>query len=173
MINTQGNYKMSKVNTVKKISATQVCIELMNALKDKPMVEVVKSMTESVVNRKGAKFSVAEATTAYRYLVKNGKAPGTIEKLTVVRAPKAPKAAKVIRGPKLEKLVNAAKSDADHIERLKAAAKRHGIHRDSMTMKDEEIAKREEAAEQEPARDDVLGMLPPEKLSMDDLKSIL
>lgn len=147
----------------KPLSATQVCIALMNELKSQPMVDVVKVMTETVVNRKGTKFSVSEATTAYRYLVKNGKAPGTIEKLSVVRTPKVPKR------PKVQPVM----PNKDHIERLKAAAKKAGIHRDSLTVKDEEIAEREDAVEQEPARDDVLGMLPPEKLSMDDLKTIL
>lgn len=150
----------------KPLSATQVCIALMNELKSQPMVDVVKAMTETVVNRKGTKFSVSEATTAYRYLVKNGKAPGTIEKLSVVRTPKVPK---VPKRPKVQPVM----PNKDHIERLKAAAKKAGIHRDSLTVKDEEIAEREDAVEQEPARDDVLGMLPPEKLSMDDLKTIL
>lgn len=153
----------------KPLSATQVCIALMNELKSQPMVDVVKVMTETVVNRKGTKFSVSEATTAYRYLVKNGKAPGTIEKLSVVRTPKVPKVPKVPKRPKVQPVM----PNKDHIERLKAAAKKAGIHRDSLTVKDEEIAEREDAVEQEPARDDVLGMLPPEKLSMDDLKTIL
>ena len=49
-----------------------------------PMAEVVKALTQRVRNRKGEKFSVGEAKTAYVYLVKNGKAPGKIEKLAVV-----------------------------------------------------------------------------------------
>ena len=144
----------------KPLSATQVCIEIMNELKSKPMVDVVKAMTTSVVNRKGTKFSVAEATTAYRYLVKNGKAPGTIEKLTIVRAPKAAKAPKVKAAPKT--------SNADHLERLKAAAKKAGIHRDSLTVKDSVVAQVEA-----PATDDTLGLAAPDSLSMSDLKSVL
>ena len=158
-------------STVKKYSATQVCIQLMNEFKDQPMAAVVKTFTTSVTNRKGAKFSVAEATTAYRYLVKNGKAPGTIEQLTIVKAPKAPKAPSV----KSRKAAVSVNANAAHLELLKAAAKRAGIHRDSLTVKDEEFAesKQEAEAEQEPMRDDMLGMAAPEKLQMSDLKDLI
>ena len=158
-------------STVKKYSATQVCIQLMNEFKDQPMAAVVKTFTTSVTNRKGEKFSVAEATTAYRYLVKNGKAPGTIEQLTAVRAPKAPKAPSV----KSRKAAVSINAGATHLELLKAAAKRAGIHRDSLTVKDEEFAesKQEAEAEQEPMRDDMLGMAAPEKLQMSDLKDLI
>ena len=158
-------------STVKKYSATQVCIQLMNEFKDQPMAAVVKTFTTSVTNRKGAKFSVAEATTAYRYLVKNGKAPGTIEQLTIVKAPKAPKAPSV----KSRKAAVSVNANAIHLDLLKAAAKRAGIHRDSLTVKDEEFAesKQEAEAEQEPMRDDMLGMAAPEKLQMSDLKDLI
>ena len=158
-------------STVKKYSATQVCIQLMNEFKDQPMAAVVKTFTTSVTNRKGAKFSVAEATTAYRYLVKNGKAPGTIEQLTAVKAPKAPKAPSV----KSRKAAVSVNANAIHLDLLKAAAKRAGIHRDSLTVKDEEFAesKQEAEAEQEPMRDDMLGMAAPEKLQMSDLKDLI
>jgi transaldolase len=161
---------MSTVN-IKKFSATQVCIQLMNEFKDQPMAAVVKVFTTSVTNRKGEKFSVAEATTAYRYLVKNGKAPGTIEQLTIVRAPKSPKAPSV----KSRKAAVSVNANAIHLELLKAAAKRAGIHRDSLTVKDEEFAesKQEAEAEQEPMRDDMLGMAAPEKLQMSDLKDLI
>ena len=157
--------------TVKKYSATQVCIQLMNEFKDQPMAAVVKTFTTSVTNRKGAKFSVAEATTAYRYLVKNGKAPGTIEQLTAVKAPKAPKAPSV----KSRKAAVSVNANAIHLALLKAAAKRAGIHRDSLPVKDEEFAesKQEAEAEQEPMRDDMLGMAAPEKLQMSDLKDLI
>ena len=159
-------------STVKKYSATQVCIQLMNEFKDQPMAAVVKTFTTSVTNRKGTKFSVAEATTAYRYLVKNGKAPGTIEQLTIVRAPKAPKAPSV-KSRKAAVSINAGATR--HLDLLKAAAKRAGIHRDSLTVKDEEFAesKQEAEAEQEPMRDDMLGMAAPEKLQMSDLKDLI
>lgn len=130
-------------------SATAHCIAVMNEMKDKSMAEVVKALTQRVTNRKGSKFSVGEAKTAYVYLVKNGKAPGKIEKLAVVKSAK-PKAAPA---PKV-------KAPVDRREALRAAAKRAGIHKSSV-------------AEVTGQDDDVLGIAAPEKITMDDLKELL
>lgn len=137
---------MTTNNTFK--SATAHCISIMNEMKDAPMAEVVKAFTTSVVNRKGTPFSVAEARTAYIYLVKNQKAPGVIEKLTVIKAPKAPK----VEAPK-----------ADRKEALKKAAKKAGIHRDSVAT---ELTSAEVSS-------DPLGLAAPEKLTLDDLREVL
>ena len=130
-------------------SATQHAIAVLTEMKDSPMAEVVKALTQRVRNRKGEKFSVGEAKTAYVYLVKNGKAPGKIEKLAVVKSAK-PKAAPA---PK-------AKAPVDRKDALRAAARRAGIHKDSV-------------AEVTGQDDDVLGIAAPEKITMDDLKELL
>lgn len=140
---------MTTTNTFK--SATAHCIFIMNEMKDQPMANVVKAFTESVKNRKGEFFSVAEARTAYIYLVKNEKAPGVIEKLVVLKEPKAPKAPKEPKAPK-----------ADRKEALKAAAKKAGIHRDSVA----DLSQAE-------VESDPLNLAAPEKLTMADLNKVL
>lgn len=153
MINVKENDNM----TTKYKSATQHCIAIMNEMKDQPMADVVKAMTNRVRNRKGDKFSVGEARTAYNYLVKNEKAPGKIEKLVVAKAPKAPKAPKAKAAPK---------APVDRKEVLKAAAKKAGIHRET-------VADAVTAVETASENDDPLNLGAPEALSMDDLKEIL
>lgn len=148
MINVKDTDNMS----TKYKSATQHAIAIMNEMKDSPMADVVKAMTQRVRNRKGEKFSVGEARTAYNYLVKNEKAPGKIEKLVVAKAPKAPKAKAAPKAP------------VDRKEALRAAAKRAGIHRESVA---------EAATETSSENDDPLNLGAPESLSMDDLKEIL
>lgn len=130
-------------------SSTAHCIAVMEEMKSSPMVEVVKALTERVTNRKGNKFTVGEAKTAYAYLVKNGKAPGKIEKLTVVKALKA-------KTPVVAKT----KAPADRKDVLRAAAKRAGLHKESI-------------AEARNEGDDPLGLAAPEKLTMSDLKELL
>lgn len=146
--------------TTKYKSATAHCIAVMEEMKSSPMADVVKALTQRVSNRKGNKFTVGEAKTAYAYLVKNGKAPGKIEKLTVVKAPKAKTSAD--RKNAL-KAATAPKAPADRLTALKAAAKRAGIHKDSVETKTESKSE----------GDDPLGLAAPEKLTMSDLKALL
>jgi hypothetical protein len=123
---------------------------IMPEMADKPMSVVVEFMAKNVMI-KGKPMGAAKAKAYYIDGVKRLGLPGKVE--VEVKAPKAkaPKA-KVAKVP-------AVKAPAGRKEALKAAAKRAGIHRDSVA----------EAL----GNDDPLGLAAPEALTFDDLKSVL
>lgn len=140
--------------TVKYKNASEHRDAIMNANPTKPMAEVVEMMAKEIkVN--GKPMGAARAKAYYVDAVKKGRCPGKIETLPRATKAKAPKPAKV----------KAPKAPADRKEVLKAAAKRAGIHKDSLAEA--------KATAAETTTDDPLNLAAPESLSMDDLKNIL
>lgn len=145
MIN-ERNDNMTAKNTKKASAATQRN-EIMTKMADKPMSVVVEYMAKNItMPTDGKPMGAARAKAYYTDGVKRLGLPGKVEALTVVKAPKAPKAPKV------------AKPAVDRKEALKAAAKKAGIHRDS-------VAEALEGSDSDP-----LNLGAPESLSLDDLK---
>ena len=116
---------------------------IMNANAGKSMSVVVEMMAREIM-MKGKPMGAARAKAYYVDAVKTGRCPGKIDV--------APKVAKAPKAPKV-------KAPADRKEVLKAAAKRAGIHKDSIA----------EAT----ANDDPLNLAAPESLTRDDLKNLL
>ena len=134
-----------------KASASTQRNDIMNRMADKPMAEVVEYMAKNIIMpTDGKPMGAARAKAYYVDGVKSKGLPGKVENLVVVKTPKAAK-------PKAPK---AAKAPVDRKEVLKAAAKRAGIHRESV-------------AEALQGTDDPLNLAPPESLSLADLKEIL
>jgi len=106
-----------------KVTKTQITIRVMTENKDKPMSEVVKLIA------KENSVSEAVAKGAYRWCVKNGKAPGTVEAAKTVRATKTKKvpAEKMLAelGLKKSKFTGKVKAEvtksADEIAKIKEA----------------------------------------------------
>jgi hypothetical protein len=141
---------MTKANDKVKVkSVVAMVVETMTKMADKPMAETVAKLAK-IVGKNGSEIGVARARAYYRTAVTEGQAPGKVERATVPAKARTPKVAK----PKAPKT-----GSAERKELLKAAAKKAGIHKDSVA----------EALEGE----DVLGLGAPESLSMDDLKEIL
>ena len=138
--------------TVKYKNASEHRDAIMNDNPTRPMAEVVEIMAREITIN-GKPMGAARAKAYYVDAVKKGRCPGKIE--TLAKAPKAaaPKVPKV-KAPKV------AKAPADRKELLKAAAKKAGIHKDSI-------------AEVATTNDDPLNLAAPESLSFDDLKTIL
>ena len=124
---------------------------IMPEMADKPMSVVVEFMAKNVMI-KGKPMGASKAKAYYIDGVKRLGLPGKVD--AEAKAPKAPKAVKA-SGKKLP----TPKAQAGRKEALKAAAKRAGIHRDSVA----------EAL----GNDDPLGLAAPEALTFDDLKSVL
>ena len=126
-------------------------VAMMNEMKDKPMAVTVEALATKILAKNGAPIGAARARAYYRDLVNQGLAPGKVERVVKAKAPKAPK-------------VKATKAPADRKEALKAAAKRAGIHKDSV---------KEAKGELEVTGEDPLNLAAPENLSFDDLKNLL
>lgn len=142
---------MSKSNTTKPVTVVSQIVAIMEKMKDSPMAATVEVLATKVLAKNGKPIGAARARAYYRDLVNLGDAPGKVERAVKAKAPKAPKA-KVAKVP-------AVKAPADRKEVLKAAAKKAGIHKDSIA----EVT----------GSDDPLGLAAPESLSMSDLKNIL
>ena len=112
---------MSKSNTTKPI--VDQFIEIMESMKDRPMAETVEVLATKVLAKNGKPFGVPRARGYYRSLVECGRAPGKVER--AVRAVKAPK-------PKAAKAPKVPKAPVERKDLLKAAAKRAGVHADSI-----------------------------------------
>ena len=128
-------------------------VAMMNEMKDKPMAVTVEALATKILAKNGNPIGAARARAYYRDLVNQELAPGKVERVVKAKAPKAPK-------------VKATKAPADRKEALKAAAKRAGIHKDSVKEAKGEV-------ESTPAGDDPLNLASPESLSFDDLKNLL
>jgi hypothetical protein len=135
---------MTATATYKNASAHRDAI--MNANPTMPMAQVVELMAKEIMV-KGKPMGAARAKAYYVDAVKTGRCPGKIEV-----APKAPKTPKV---PKAKAL----KVPTDRKAVLKAAAKKAGIHKDTVA----EVT----------GSDDPLNLSAPESLTADDLKVIL
>jgi hypothetical protein len=142
---------MSKSNTTKPVTVVSQIVAIMEKMKDSPMAATVEVLATKVLAKNGKPIGAARARAYYRDLVNLGDAPGRVERAVKAKAPKAPKA-KVAKAP-------AVKAPADRKEVLKAAAKKAGIHADSIAAAT--------------GNDDPLGLAAPESLSMSDLKNIL
>ena len=129
-------------------------VAMMNSMKDKPMAVTVEALATKILAKNGNPIGAARARAYYRDLVNQGLAPGKVER--AVKATAAPKA----KAPK----VKATKAPVDRKEALKAAAKRAGIHKDSV---------KEAKGELEVTGEDPLNLAAPESLSFDDLKNLL
>ena len=93
---------------------------IMNEMATSSMATVVERMAREILV-KGKPMGAAKAKAYYVDAVKAGRCPGKIEAAApVVKAPKAPKAPK------------AAKAPTDRKDVLRAAAKRAGVHRESI-----------------------------------------
>ena len=123
-------------------------IDIMKAMKDSPMSETCARIA------KDCEMTVSYARAWYINLVKRDKAPGVVEK--------SPKKVKPAKAPKTPK-VKVAKAPADRKAALKKAAKKAGIHKDSVA----------EATNVPVENDDTLGLAAPDSLSLDDLKSVV
>jgi hypothetical protein len=150
MIN-KGTTEMTTAKNTEYKNAAAHRNALMPTMADKPMSEVVAFMAANVLI-KGKPMGVAKAKAYYIDGVKRLGLPGKVE--VEVKAPKtkAPKLPKV----KAEKKATV-KAPADRKETLKAAAKKAGVHRDSI-------------AEALGNDSDPLNLGAPESLSLDDLK---
>lgn len=139
-----------------KASASTQRNDIMTRMADKPMSVVVEYMAKNIIMpTDGKPMGAARAKAYYVDGVKSKGLPGKVENLVVVKTPKAakPKAT----APKTPK---AAKTPADRKDALRAAAKRAGVHRESV-------------AEALQGTDDPLNLAAPETLTFDDLKEIL
>lgn len=142
---------MTAKNT--KASASTQRNDIMNRMADKPMSVVVEYMAKNIIMpTDGKPMGAARAKAYYVDGVKTKGLPGKVENLVVVKTPKAakPKAT----APKTPK------APSDRKDVLRAAAKRAGLHRESV-------------AEALQGTDDPLNLAPPESLSLADLKEIL
>ena len=140
---------MSKSNTTTKaVTVVSQIVAIMEKMKDRPMAATVEKLANTVMAKNGTLIGVARARAYYRDLVNLGDAPGKVERAVRAKAPKAPKVK-----------VPAVKAPADRKDVLRAAAKKAGIHKDSIA----EVT----------GNDDPLGLAAPESLSMSDLKNIL
>ena len=126
-------------------------VAMMNEMKDKPMAVTVEALATKILAKNGNPIGAARARAYYRDLVNQELAPGKVERVVKAKAPKAPK-------------VKATKAPTDRKEALKAAAKRAGIHKDSV---------KEAKGEVEVTGEDPLNLAAPENLSFDDLKNLL
>lgn len=143
---------MSKSNTTTKpVTVVSQIIAIMEKMKDSPMATTVEKLATTVMAKNGKPIGAARARAYYRDLVNLGDAPGKVERVVKAKAPKAPKA-KVAKVP-------AVKAPADRKDVLRAAAKKAGIHKDSIA----EVG----------GNDDPLNLAAPESLSKDDLKNLL
>ena len=134
-----------------KASASTQRNDIMTRMADRPMAEVVEYMAKNIIMpTDGKPMGAARAKAYYIDGVKTKGLPGKVENLVVVKTPKAatPKAPKVAKAP------------TDRKDVLKAAAKKAGIHRETI-------------AEALQGTDDPLNLAPPESLSLSDLKEIL
>ena len=134
---------MSKSNTTKAVTVVSQIIAIMEKMKDRPMAATVEKLANTVLAKNGKLIGAARARAYYRDLVNLGDAPGKVER--AVRA----------SGKKLP----TPKAPADRKDVLRAAAKKAGIHKDSIA----EVT----------GNDDPLGLAAPESLSMSDLKNLL
>jgi hypothetical protein len=155
MINQRKTTMTTATTTYKNAAAHRNAI--MPSMGDRPMSEVVEFMAKNVMI-KGKPMGASKAKAYYIDGVKRLGLPGKVElevkkpKTKAPKAPKAPKASKAV-------VVKAAKAPADRKEVLKAAAKRAGIHRDTIA--------------EAQGNDDPLGLAAPESLSFEDLNTIL
>lgn len=131
-----------------KASASTQRNDIMTRMADKPMSVVVEYMAKNIIMpTDGKPMGAARAKAYYVDGVKTKGLPGKVENLVVVKTPKA-------AAPKTPK------APSDRKDVLRAAAKRAGIHRESV-------------AEALQGTDDPLNLAPPESLSLADLKEIL
>ena len=143
---------MSKSNTTTKpVTVVSQIVAIMEKMKDSPMAATVEKLATTVMAKNGKPIGAARARAYYRDLVNLGDAPGKVER--AVKAPKAPRVK--ASGKKLP----APKAPADRKDVLRAAAKKAGIHKDSIA----------EAT----GGDDPLNLAAPESLTRDDLKNLL
>ena len=153
---------MSKSNA-KSIGIEAKAVQIMESMKDRSMAETCQVMASTVYVKSGKLMTMNRARGCYRYLVRQGRAPGNIEravkvsKEVKVKAEKTPKV-KAEKTPKV-KAEKAPKAPVERKDVLHAAAKRAGIHKDSIA----EVT----------GGDDPLNLAAPESLSKDDLKNLL
>ena len=141
---------------VKRGSTTQAVKDIMNANSEKPMHEVC------AIIAKDLSMTTSYARAWYRDFAKRGLATGTVEK--------APTKAKTTTKRVAQKaVVKVTKPDGDRLDRLKAAAKKAGIHMDRA----EKPVLDEDSEPEARQSDDPLGLAAPDTLSLDDLKNVL
>ena len=145
---------MSKSNA-KSIGIEAKAVQIMESMKDRSMAETCQVMASTVYVKSGKLMTMNRARGCYRYLVRQGRAPGNIERAVKVSKEVKVKAEKT---PKV-KAEKAPKAPVERKDVLHAAAKRAGIHKDSIA----EVT----------GGDDPLNLAAPESLSKDDLKNLL
>ena len=155
MTNTNQT-KGKNMTDTKRGSTTQAVKDIMNANADKPMHETCALIASQL------SMTNSYARAWYRDFVKRGLAAGTIEK-----APTKTKT--VTKRTATKAVVKTVKPDGDRLDRLKAAAKKAGIHMDRA----EKPVLNEDSESEVRQSDDPLGLAAPDSLSLDDLKNVL
>lgn len=138
-------------------NAADHTIAIMKEMADAPMSDTVARMVAEILVR-GKPMTVEKARHYYRSAASDGRAPGNVP-LPQKAQPKAEKPAKAPKAPKTPK------APADRIEVLKAAARKAGVHLDSIPGK-ESVEAAAETFDNDP-----LNLAAPEALSLEDLKN--
>lgn len=153
-----------------KVTKTQITIRVMTENKDKPMSEVVKLIA------KENSVSEAVAKGAYRWCVKHGKAPGTVEAAKTVRATKTKKvpAEKMLSELGLKKSKFTGKVKAEVTKSAEEIAK---IKRDNLARMRQVSAKLAAIRGQEedtlPAYEEKDPFSAPASLTMDEVRALV
>lgn len=153
------NTNQTKDNTMtdtKRGSTTQAVKDIMNANGEKPMHETC------AIIAKDLSMTMSYARAWYRDFAKRSLATGVVEKAPT-------KAKTAVKRTATKAVVKTVKPDADRLDRLKAAAKKAGIHLDAV----EKPVLDEDSEPEVRQSDDPLGLAAPDSLSLDDLKNVL